>query len=147
MNINLHRNTHNWRDIVAIFSDSNLIVGLKADGTIVMNGKNGRNFYNACNDWHNIGPVDKDRYIVQQYDSLVDAANKASTENEFKDLAKKFRGMRGYSNTEEWAIYCEGEKHRIEQAKSLKKQGLCGHCGGELSGFFTKKCKSCGETA
>jgi hypothetical protein len=35
-------------------------------------------------------------------------------------------------------------RERIEQSNKWVEQGLCRHCGGELS-FFLRKCKSCGE--
>ena len=39
------------------------------------------------------------------------------------------------------------EQHRREQSNQWASQGLCRHCGGTLSGLFTKKCKTCGMTA
>jgi len=32
-----------------------------------------------------------------------------------------------------------------EQSENWKKQGLCSYCGGQISGLFQKKCKSCGK--
>jgi len=33
----------------------------------------------------------------------------------------------------------------IEQSGKWISHGLCGYCGGELGGLFSKKCKSCGK--
>ena len=37
------------------------------------------------------------------------------------------------------------EKEKREQSMRWKQQGLCEHCGGSLTGFFSKKCKACGK--
>jgi len=37
------------------------------------------------------------------------------------------------------------EQRRVEQSKQWEQQGLCYYCGGQMSGFFTKKCKNCGK--
>jgi hypothetical protein len=34
---------------------------------------------------------------------------------------------------------------RIELSNKWASQGLCRHCGGQIGGLFTKKCKSCGR--
>jgi tetratricopeptide (TPR) repeat protein len=40
----------------------------------------------------------------------------------------------------------EIERQKLaEQAKLWEYNGLCKYCGGEMSGIFTKKCKSCGK--
>ena len=39
----------------------------------------------------------------------------------------------------------EEEERRFEQQNRWQQQGLCRHCGGTFSGFFSKTCKSCGK--
>ena len=44
----------------------------------------------------------------------------------------------------------EREEERIVWEKRFEEErrrntGLCQHCGGELKGFFTKKCVACGK--
>jgi tetratricopeptide (TPR) repeat protein len=39
----------------------------------------------------------------------------------------------------------EAERKRIEQSNRWAEQGLCRHCGGQIGGLFTKKCKVCGK--
>jgi hypothetical protein len=38
----------------------------------------------------------------------------------------------------------EENRRQREQSDAWEKQGLCRHCGGQIGGLFTKKCKSCG---
>ena len=91
----------------------------------------------------------RDKENRDKYDKLVQAKNNVSTEKEFQDLAKQLYGMNGYENTTELANDCDNQynvlKEKREQSERWAEQGLCRYCGGEMGGFFTKKCKNCGE--
>ena len=39
----------------------------------------------------------------------------------------------------------DDEQYKTGQSEQWRKQGLCRYCGGEISGLFAKKCKSCGK--
>jgi len=79
-----------------------------------------------------------------QYDRLVQEKNRASTENEYQNLAYKFRAMQGYGNTTELANECEKQcdiikKQREKELTNAKRKQLfwiifntvlCGTIGG-----------------
>jgi len=49
----------------------------------------------------------EEKAVEVRYDQLVDAMNKASTEDDYYDLADMFRKMNGYKDTAELASECE----------------------------------------
>ena len=107
--------TDSWRDIVAISAGGDHTIGLKTDGTVLTIGKN---WHGQCytQDWRNIGATNKELCLQQ-------------IEEEQK--REEQRRM---------------EKQRfIEQQKRWKEQSLCQYCGSKFSGFFSKKCNSCGK--
>jgi uncharacterized protein YgiM (DUF1202 family) len=58
-----------------------------------------------------------------QYDRFVKTMNKASTEDDYKEIAKKFRSLNGYENTGELASECDksavkAKYNRLVQAKN-----------------------------
>jgi tetratricopeptide (TPR) repeat protein len=59
----------------------------------------------------------RERLQKEQYDGLVQAKNRASTEEEYQNLSKQFRGMNGYENTVELAKECDNSavKARYKQ--------------------------------
>jgi alpha-tubulin suppressor-like RCC1 family protein len=151
-------NTGDWRDIVAVSARGQSIVGLKADGTVVAVGESIGKYFDGCvcdiSDWRDIVAVaTSGDYIV----GLKANGKVIATGKGYKDW---------YNSTSYWEDIgpFDREKLRIKQEQQAeedrkeqelqaeknrikwKQQGLCGYCGGKLSGLFTKKCKDCGET-
>ena len=114
--------TSSWRDIVAVSSCSTHTTGLKADGTVVAVGDNK---YGQCDTsgWRDIVAVSS--YGI-------------STIGLKADGTVVFTGGTNDSkrNLSEW----RNIGPRIPK-------GICRHCGGRMSGVFTKKCNSCGQPA
>jgi hypothetical protein len=87
--------------------------------------------------------------------------------NEFKQyFAYRYAGGPAVPTSEELNSICEEENKRLkeenerraeqqrvedgrkaEQSRQWAAQGRCRYCGGEIAGFFGKKCKSCGKKA
>jgi alpha-tubulin suppressor-like RCC1 family protein len=101
-------------------------VGLKADGTVVAVGWNE---YGQCDvsGWRDIVAVSA---LAHTIGLKADGTVVAVGYNEY-----------GQCNVSGWRDIGPVSK----QSLAWKKQGLCCHCGGTLSGVFTKKCKSCGK--
>jgi alpha-tubulin suppressor-like RCC1 family protein len=106
-------------------------VGLKTDGTVVAAGYNNQGQCNVSG-WRDIVAVATNYFctIGLKADGTVVAAG----DNED-----------GECNVSDW---CDIGPVPEEQKKSMRwhAQGLCKYCGGELKGFFSKKCTSCGKT-
>ena len=90
----------------------------------------------------------------EKYDRLIQEKNKASTEKDWWNLGNEFHSMKEYGNAAELAVQCytrartlrkEQREGKQPQSKHWEQQGLCRHCGGQMGGIFTKKCKSCGR--
>jgi len=121
-------NTGDWRDIVAIAAGNSHTVGLRADGTVVAVGWNE---YGQCDTggWRDIVAIATSNchYTVGlRSDGTVVAVG----ENKY-----------GQCDTGGWKNI-----GLLSETKYRMQNGLCLHCGGQLGGFFTKKCKSCGKT-
>jgi len=141
--------TSSWRDIVAISSAGGYhTVGLKVDGTVVAAGENG---YGQCDtsSWRDIVAISVGSYhtVGLKADGTVVVVGKngdgqcdTSSWRDIGPVNKEKINKRERAKREE-------KKKREEQTKLWISQGLCHHCGGKLSGMFTKKCKSCGELA
>ena len=76
-----------------------------------------------CDDrWNQL----KEIRLEQHYFGLLNAKTKASTEEEFKDLAKKFLAMYDYKDTTELAIGCDNQcntlKKRREELERIEKE-------------------------
>ena len=106
-------NTDDWCDVVAISAGNSHTIGLKADGTVIATGGNLDGQYNT-GVLRNIGPVSEEQRLKwkqeeqrNEYNKLVQEKNKASDEDVFRGLAKQFRAMNGYENTEELARECD----------------------------------------
>ena len=110
-------NTSNFRDIVAIYAYFNYTVGLKLDGTVVMAGQSNGNF--NISDWRDIGLVLNDVKWEREEEKRQHAIKQSRTE----------------------------EQERVKWSNHWASQGLCRRCGGQISGMFGKKCKSCGKSA
>lgn len=153
-----------WKDVVAISADEH-IVGLKADGTVVATGKDDhRQCRVGVSEWTDIVAISagSDRTIGLRADGTVVSTenwghkaddygqfdvsgwklfNSIDTLDEEKDAAGRQRQK--CIEAERLARIKWEETQRI--AAQHRSAGLCQHCGGELKGFFTKKCVSCGK--
>ena len=60
-----------------------------------------------------------------------------------KKMMLNINGVRDFqvTSTKETAV----PKRKEEQSRRWEEHGLCSYCGGQISGFFTKKCKTCGK--
>jgi tetratricopeptide (TPR) repeat protein len=128
-------NVSGWRDIVAVSAGLSHTVGLKADGTVVAVGDNKYglcNEYDQCNvsGWRNIVPVDKELLKKQ--------AQERQRQEQERQRQEQQRQAQEQQRQE--------QQRQAEQSKRWEEQGLCRYCGGQISGLFTKKCKSCGKT-
>ena len=143
-------NTGDWRDIVAISTGDFHTAGLKADGTVVAVGGN---TYGECNtySWRDIVAVSTgDGYAVGLHvDGTVVAVGKNDcgqcNTSDWQNIAPVSEEMRL-----KWKQEGQEERRRKEQEEQSRlwvSQGLCGYCGGEMVGFFTKKCKNCGKSS
>jgi alpha-tubulin suppressor-like RCC1 family protein len=119
-------NVNEWRDIVAVSAGGYHTVGLKTDGTVIAVGEND---VNQCDisGWHNIVA------ISAGYNHTVGL----KADNTVVAIGSDY----GQCNTGDW----QDIGPVTEERRNRMKQGLCIYCGGELSGLFTKKCKSCGK--
>jgi len=88
-----------------------------------MNGyKNTKELANDCDNQFNILKHRREKQeINDQYNCLVNEANNASTIEKFQHLAKQFRFMNGYENTEEWAIHCDNKCHELKEQDKYNK--------------------------
>jgi len=126
--------TNGWNDIIAISAGSHHTVGLKSDGTVVAIG-NDIDYrgigYGQCNtgNWREILAIAAgDSYTVGlKSDGTVVAVGS---------------NIAGQCNIENWRnINPVSEECR----KRMRIESLCQYCGGQIGGFFGKKCKSCGK--
>ena len=133
-------NVSKWHDIVAISAGRCHTVGLRSDGTVVAVGDDG---YGQCNvyGWRDIVAISGGNYntVGLRSDGTVVAVG----DNKF-----------GQCNVRGWKLFNDIETLKEEQAAERKdserkawwrSQGLCQYCGGELKGFFSKKCVNCGN--
>ena len=78
---------------------------------------------------------------------LLNAAEELETLGDYKDAQELARQCREKAARIAAEIK-ERERikaQRMEQQAQWRKTGKCQHCGGELKGFFSKKCASCGK--
>lgn len=161
--------TSNWTDIVAISAGYRYTVGLKANGTVVAVGDNsdGKCDVSGWTDIvsisagfaHTVG-LRSDGTVVavgnKEYDKCKVSGWKlfesfAGLEQERRDIAEEKR------KAEEWKIKerRKAEERKIEEMRKAqarqnqqaawRNSGKCQHCGGDLKGFFSKKCTACGK--
>ena len=133
-----------WRDIVAISANADHFVALRSDGSVLAAGDNS-NDQCEVKDWKNIVAVCAGRLhtIGLRSDGTVVAAG---------------RSFEGQCNVSGWKLFenlenieaerkeaTEKRNAKIKQQAQWRASGKCQHCGGELKGFFGKKCVSCGK--
>jgi len=161
--------TRDWRDIVAIACGQprsgigdNHIVGLKADGTVVAVGQNAYGACNtqhwrdvvaiACTHWHTVG-LRKDGTVVATGHNVYGQCNTINWQNiiaifcdSWYTGAIQADGSVVVTGNDEF-----GPHHKwtnigpITETRKLQMKGVCQHCGGKFTGFFSKTCINCGK--
>ena len=155
LNRRLGRTIKSWNNIVAISGyDWDQCVGLHADGTVVHSKPY---VQSKVKSWKNVVSVaEGDHHTLGlRADGTVLAANHDNQSAQYGecDVSKwklfnsldtlKAEKQRGKAA---WAIRVEKQKKQQEQqAAEWRSQGLCQHCGGQMKGFFSKKCSVCGK--
>jgi tetratricopeptide (TPR) repeat protein len=132
-----------WRDIVAIAAYKH-VVGLKADGTVVAAAYNTRAGWCDVGDWTNMIAIDAGEFhtIGLRADGKVMITKYLGSlaYTDVYDKVSQWRTFQNFDNLEQEKI--EARRELQQHIWRLRKQ--CQHCGGELKGFFGKKCVSCG---
>jgi hypothetical protein len=119
--------TSDWRDIVSIAAHGYIVAGLASDGRVLTNLSDV-----STSDWKNIVAIFVDSFGIIGLKS--DGTIKYSV-----DWSDDFSDWRNIGPPSEKLI------QQWQQSDTWRAQGLCGHCGNQMGGFFTKKCKSCGR--
>ena len=129
---------------MAISANADHFVALRSDGSVLAAGDNS-NDQCEVKDWKNIVAVCAGRLhtIGLRSDGTVVAAG---------------RSFEGQCNVSGWKLFenlenieaerkeaTEKRNAKIKQQAQWRASGKCQHCGGELKGFFGKKCVSCGK--
>jgi tetratricopeptide (TPR) repeat protein len=86
---------------------------------------------------------EKDRQKTQQ---LLLQIEKERQEKQLQIEEEQYRQAEKRRQEEEQCRLVEEQHKQEEQRKHWEQQGLCRHCGGQMGGLFSKKCKSCGKT-
>ena len=139
-----------WQDIVAITGGRNYTIGLRRDGTVVATGDNSKGQCDVSH-WRDIIAISTDSNLVVGVKSdgtvVATGANGFSASFDVSKLQyigypteENILSLRQY----EWSAYQQQQAQ--EQARLWQSQGLCPHCGGQIGGIFTKKCKNCGKS-
>ena len=152
----------NWafeNEKILSLSGCSFLVALKEDGSVIVYNstylelmETDPDYFQDFGQWEVKNWKLFDNYLT--YDQEREQAKKAREE-----AARKAEEER--RATEEAARKAEEERRAAEEAARKKaeeerraaerlaaqrrSQGLCQHCGGELKGFFSKKCTSCGK--
>ena len=136
-------NVSGWRDIVAISAGNSHTVGLKVDGTVVATGENA----NEVTGWRNIVAISagNSRTVGLKADGTLVAVG---SNLDGQCNVAGWRLFRDFQNLEtERKIarqQLQAARERMRQQAGWRNVGRCQHCGGELKGFLSKKCVSCG---
>ena len=125
-----------WSEIVAISAGFGHVVGLKSDGTVVATGMN-KDLQCKVDGWANIVAVSAGRLHTVGLKS--DGTLVATGWNEHRQC-----------DVSAWKLFNNYDNLKTENKEATtqkwKIRGRCQHCGGELKGFFSKKCISCGKS-
>jgi len=136
-------NMGSWREIIAISAGYSHTVGLKTDGTVVAVGEN-KDRRCDIGTWRNIIAISAKReWTVGLKEDGIVVAIGFNINNECNTGG--WRNVGPYNKEQALELARQEKQRRIEQSKNWQEQGLCPHCGGQLGGLFTKKCKSCGK--
>ena len=66
--------------------------------------------------------ADENQYRLYLYNQLVKAKGRASTENEYQNLAKEFLGMNGYKDTKALANDCENQSRILKERREEQER-------------------------
>ena len=143
-------------NVVAISAGYDHVVVLKADGTVSATNNSRKYIHDSkclVSSWKNVVAVSAGYYHT------VCLKSDGTVESTYINKEADNRGQRDVSGWQLFYSSCENleqerkdariaweerkEKKRI-QAKR-RSSGLCQYCGGQLKGFFVKKCVSCGN--
>lgn len=153
-----------WDDIIDIRSGYMSAYALRADGTVVTCGST-----DETGAWRHIAYIAKSRTgfsaAVRADGTVVFGISKniSGDVSEWRDIyvypsARNVELRRcaveqrivderiQEERNEEMARIAE-EERLAEQSRQWAAKGLCRYCGGQMSGLFGKKCKSCGKPA
>ena len=123
-----------WKDIVAIRQchvegNKAALLGLREDGTVLLSWPEGVEGKYCVDGWRLFESLDTfqaERDVVRR-----------KAEEELRIARQK--------REEEARIAREKQQEEQRIRNQRRNAGLCQHCGGELKGFFAKKCVSCGR--
>ena len=135
-----------WRDIVAISLNHSHLIGLKADGTVVAAGYTGDGVGDV-GDWKGIVAIatNSDHTIGLKADGTVMATMPEKSRPEDECDVSGWKLFESLDTLEqERAAVIDAFRQR-DAIRLWQQTGRCQHCGGELKGFFGKKCVSCGK--
>jgi hypothetical protein len=107
---------------------------LHADQFRAMNGyKNTTKLAEQCDDRSRAAKEQREkRERQEQYQRLCEETKKASTENDWCDLAEHFRAMEGYKNTAELAEQCANRYRQLKERREEQERVEVGKAGGAL---------------
>ena len=140
----IYFSSEDWSNIVALSSEAEHTVGLRADGSVVAVGDNSNGQCNVS-DWKDIVAISAGRChtIGLRRDGSV-----VATGREYEDQCN----VAGWKLFEKVETIEEEHRNAVAKRNARMKQqaewracGKCQHCGGELKGFFGKKCIGCGR--
>lgn len=122
-----------WTDIVAVSAGISHIVGLRSDGTLVAAGKiRDSKIPGKIFNWRLFNSID----TVEQECRAEIKRRKEEARRKAEHEAKR---------AEEEARRKREQEEKENQIAAWRESGRCQHCGGELKGFFGKKCAVCGK--
>lgn len=109
-----------WNDILAVFAGASHFVGIHTDGSVVAVGDNS---FHQCevSGWQ----------LFDNIESIEQERKEARILREQEIKNEKLR--------------LEAERKELEERQQRRIANRCQYCGGELKGFFSKKCVSCGK--
>ena len=148
-----------WENIIAISADCGTTIGLKADGTVVATGYNDYGQCDGVKEWNDILAVfaGASHFVGIHTDGSVVAVGDNSFHQcevsgwqlfdnieSIEQERKEARILREQEIKNE-KLRLEAERKELEERQQRRIANRCQYCGGELKGFFSKKCVSCGK--
>ena len=111
-------NVQDWKDIVAVYANSNETIGLKNDGTIISTNPDICDEYEELVNWKLFDNFDN-------YDCEVQTEIDKKKQKEYEEIKK--------------------QEEINKQQEQYRNAGVCQYCGGSFKGLFTKTCTECGK--
>lgn len=147
----------NWKDIDAIviedWADATFILGLKADGTVVV-ADNKYHMFEDVAGWKDIIAIAATRHGAAglKADGTILVSKTISKEiEEGEKWVKKWvkekieREEEKIKQREEKRIKRKEERIKREEEAVRRQSNLCQYCGGPFKGLISKKCSICGK--